>query len=106
MLETEREKAAVLHEQLDEMRANGIMAEVHLRRLTDAAKALVWQHFHPHDPLPGEPRTIGGAIRKIAGILDELFAIAIEARQGPDPTGLDGEAAKARPEGIAQGEPA
>jgi hypothetical protein len=81
MLDTERERSRRLHEQLDEMCANGIMAEVTLRRLTDAAKALVWQHFHPHDPLPGEPRTIGGAIRKIAEILDELFAIAMAPRQ-------------------------
>jgi hypothetical protein len=32
----------------------------------------------------------------------KLVAIAMEARQGTDPKGLDGEAATARAEGIAQ----
>jgi hypothetical protein len=32
-------------------------------------------------------------------------AIAMEARQGTDPKGLDGEAATARAEGIAQEQP-
>jgi hypothetical protein len=43
-------------------------------------------------------------IQKYSRAYDRLSAIAMEARQGTDPKGLDSEAATARAEGIAQKE--
>jgi hypothetical protein len=53
------------HERTDANR----QAITKLPEMIAAARALVWQHFHPHDPLPGEPNTIGGAIRKLDAVL-------------------------------------
>jgi hypothetical protein len=62
-------------------------------------------------------KLLEAALEKVFGVTDlymDIFgseclanlakakAIAMEARQGPDPQGLDGEAAKAWAEGIAQ----